>query len=53
MPALGCGLGSLEWKDVGKMMCSILHDIDIDVAIYLPRESEIDPMYLEAKYLLG
>jgi O-acetyl-ADP-ribose deacetylase (regulator of RNase III) len=52
MPALGCGLGSLEWKDVGKMMCSILHDIDIDVAIYLPRESEIDPMYLEAKYLL-
>lgn len=52
MPALGCGLGSLEWKDVGKMMCSILHDIDIDVAIYLPRESEIEPMYLEAKYLL-
>ncbi len=53
MPALGCGLGSLEWKDVGKMMCSILHDIDIDVAIYLPRESEIDPLYLEEKHLLG
>ncbi|HAC65685.1 MAG TPA: DUF4433 domain-containing protein [Cyanothece sp. UBA12306] len=52
MPALGCGLGKLDWSDVGPLMCSYLHGIGIDVAIYLPRERTIPPEYLEQSYLL-
>jgi O-acetyl-ADP-ribose deacetylase (regulator of RNase III) len=52
LPALGCGLGSLNWSDVGPLMCSYLHDIGIHVAIYLPREQETLPQYLEENYLL-
>ena len=40
MPALGCGLGGLDWKDVGPLMCKYLHGIGIPVAIYLPREQD-------------
>ena len=50
MPALGCGLGGLEWRDVGRLMCRYLHDIGISVAIYLPREHSIDRQYLTADY---
>jgi O-acetyl-ADP-ribose deacetylase (regulator of RNase III) len=53
LPALGCGLGGLEWADVGPLMCKYLHDIGIDVAIYLPRERAIDKRYLSDEYLLG
>jgi O-acetyl-ADP-ribose deacetylase (regulator of RNase III) len=53
MPALGCGLGGLEWSQVGPIMCRYLHDLGIPVAIYLPRERGIDPHYLKATYLLG
>lgn len=52
MPALGCGLGKLDWSDVGPLMCRYLHGIGIDVAIYLPRERKISPEYLEESYLL-
>jgi hypothetical protein len=52
LPALGCGLGNLTWSDVGPLMCRYLHDIGIHVAIYLPREQETLPQYLEEKYLL-
>jgi hypothetical protein len=52
-PALGCGLGGLRWEQVGPLMCRYLHDLGIDVAIYLPREREIDEQYLSEKYLLG
>jgi hypothetical protein len=52
MPALGCGLGKLEWKDVGPLMCKYLSRMDIDVAIYLPAEKIIPTEYFEAKYLL-
>jgi O-acetyl-ADP-ribose deacetylase (regulator of RNase III) len=52
-PALGCGLGGLRWEQVGPLMCRYLHDLGIDVAIYLPREREIDEHYLSEKYLLG
>lgn len=41
MPALGCGLGGLHWKEVGPLMCQYLHGIGISVAIYLPREHQI------------
>ena len=46
MPALGCGLGNLNWADVGPLMCKYLHGIGIQVAIYLPRERGIDSQYL-------
>ncbi|AFZ34936.1 Appr-1-p processing domain protein [Stanieria cyanosphaera PCC 7437] len=52
MPALGCGLGNLNWADVGRIMCRYLHGIEIPVAIYLPREHQIDPNYLTSDYLL-
>ena len=53
MPALGCGLGNLSWADVGPLMCKYLHGIEIQVAIYLPREHKINPQYLDKSYLLG
>jgi hypothetical protein len=53
MPALGCGLGGLEWSQVGPIMCRSLHGLGIPVAIYLPREQDIDPAYLKESYLLG
>ena len=53
MPALGCGLGGLNWKDVGPLMCKYLHGIGIPVAIYLPRERTIPQEYLTASHLLA
>ena len=53
MPALGCGLGGLDWKDVGPLMCKYLHGIGIPVAIYLPRERPIPPQYLTESHLLN
>ncbi len=52
MPALGCGLGRLDWKDVGPLMCKYLHGIGIPVAIYLPREGTIPQEYLNESHLL-
>jgi O-acetyl-ADP-ribose deacetylase (regulator of RNase III) len=53
MPALGCGLGNLNWSEVGPLMCRYLHNIGIPVAIYLPREHQIDSKYLTNDYLLN
>ena len=53
MPALGCGLGGLDWKDVGPLMCKYLHGIGFHVAIYLPRECTIRQEYLTESHLLG
>lgn len=52
MPALGCGLGNLNWSDVGPLMCRYLHNIGIQVAIYLPREHQINSNYLTNEFLL-
>ncbi len=52
-PALGCGLGGLNWSDVGPLMCRYLYDIGIPVSIYLPRERAIDKKFLSENYLLG
>lgn len=52
IPALGCGLGNLTWLEVGPLMCRYLHNIGINVAIYLPRETDIDQQYLTREYLL-
>ncbi len=53
MPALGCGLGGLHWKEVGPLMCQYLHGIDISVAIYLPREHQIETHYKTELHLLS
>jgi hypothetical protein len=52
MPALGCGLGKLEWSDVGPLICKYLGDINIPVSIYLPREQEIPDEQLTKEFLL-
>lgn len=52
MPALGCGLGGLDWKDIGPLMCKSLHRIGIPVEIYLPRERSIPQEHLSEAYLL-
>ena len=52
LPALGCGLGNLDWKDVGPIMCRNLAPLEIPVVIYLPREREIPQDYLSREYLL-
>ena len=36
-PALGCGLGGLEWEDVQSVMIEYLGGLDIPVEIYLPK----------------
>jgi O-acetyl-ADP-ribose deacetylase (regulator of RNase III) len=52
IPALGCGLGGLNWADMGPLMCKYLYGIGIDVAIYLPRERQIDRKFCSEAYLL-
>jgi hypothetical protein len=53
LPALGCGLGRLDWKDVGPLMCRYLKNFDINVAIYLPAERKISKEYLTKDFLLA
>jgi len=52
IPALGCGLGRLDWKDVGPLMCHYLKSLDINVAIYLPAERKISQEHLSKDFLL-
>ena len=52
LPALGCGLGKLNWKDVGPMMCRYLSNMDIQIIIYLPREKQIPENQLNSEFLL-
>ncbi len=52
-PALGCGLGRLEWRDVGPLMCRYLSEVDIPAQIYLPAEKKIPEEFLTGEYLLG
>jgi O-acetyl-ADP-ribose deacetylase (regulator of RNase III) len=52
LPALGCGLGWLEWQEVGPILCQYLATLDIPVQIYLPTEKEIPREYLTKEFLL-
>ena len=52
IPALGCGNGGLEWKDVGPIMCRYLDKMKILTHVYLP-EKVVSPQYLSNEYLLG
>lgn len=53
IPALGCGHGGLEWKDVGPLICRRLVSLGIPVDIYLPRATDLPASELSADYLLG
>lgn len=53
VPALGCGLGWLKWRDVGPLLCRYLSALDTQVAIYLPREKEVPEELLSKDFLLG
>ena len=52
LPALGCGLGNLEWKHVGPLMCKYLSQLTIPVFIYLPTEKKIPKRELDKDFLL-
>lgn len=54
MPALGCGLGGLKWRDVGPLMCQYLETLEVEsVAIYLPSEKQVKPQFLSSDFLLN
>lgn len=53
LPALGCGLGGLEWEKMGPLMCKYLSQMDIQTSIYLPQEQNIPVEFLTRKFLLG
>ena len=53
MPALGCGLGWLDWGIVGPLLCNYLQDLDIPVNLYLPVEKKIPDAQLSKNFLLG
>ena len=52
LPALGCGLGNLSWKDVGPLMTKYLHNVNKKVAIYLPVEG-VKEEYKTSSFLLN
>ena len=52
LPALGCGLGGLDWRDVGPLMCQYLSQTDLQSSIYLPLERPIPPEQLKPEFLL-
>ncbi len=53
MPALGCGLGWLDWGTVGPLLCNYLQELDIPVNLYLPVEKKIPDEQLSKDFLLG
>jgi O-acetyl-ADP-ribose deacetylase (regulator of RNase III) len=52
VPALGAGLGRLEWKQIGPVICQNLASLDIPVEVYLPAEKEIPSSELTRDFLL-
>ena len=52
LPALGCGLGGLDWKDVGPLMCKYLNQMNIKSCVYLPIEKKIPQEQLTHSFLL-
>jgi len=53
MPALGCGLGWLDWSTVGPLLCTALIELDIETWVYLPTEKRIPQDQLDKDFLLG
>lgn len=53
IPALGCGLGWLEWGYVGPILCKYLSKMEMPVKLYLPMERRIPEEQLSKEFLLG
>ncbi|TAK61124.1 MAG: DUF4433 domain-containing protein [Dehalococcoidia bacterium] len=53
LPALGCGLGNLSWRDVGPLMCTYLSQTSLCTWISLPSKPEPPPQELTPEFLLG
>ena len=55
LPSLGCGLGGLEWRQVGPLMCKYLNQMNQikHASVYLPAETEIPREQLEPSFLLN
>jgi O-acetyl-ADP-ribose deacetylase (regulator of RNase III) len=53
VPALGCGLGNLDWRDVGPLICRYLSKLAIPVEVYLPAERQVASDTLTREFLLG
>jgi len=53
IPALGCGLGGLEWREIVPLMCKYLSGLEMQVVIYLPQEKEVPDEFLAPDFLLG
>lgn len=53
LPALGCGLGGLDWKDIGPLMVKYLARMEVQASIYLPQGQTIPPEFLTPQFLLG
>jgi O-acetyl-ADP-ribose deacetylase (regulator of RNase III) len=53
IPALGCGLGWLDWRNVGPLICKYLATFDIPVSLYLPAEKKIQEEFLKKEFLLA
>ena len=53
LPALGCGLGGLNWKDIGPLMCKYLSELPVETCIiYLPTEGQTPDKYLSPEFLM-
>ena len=52
LPALGCGLGGLDWKEVGPLMCKYMSQLNIPVQIYLPAEKHVSNEQISKSFLL-
>ena len=52
LPALGCGLGGLSWKQAGPLMCRYLNKMDIKSWVYLPLENPPPSEQLDLEFLL-
>jgi len=52
LPALGAGLGGLEWKQIGPLICTYMSMVKIPVRVYLPAEKKIPEKYLSKDFLL-
>lgn len=50
IPALGCGNGGLDWKDVGPILYQHLSKMNIPIHLYLP-ERIVPEKYLTLEYL--
>ena len=53
VPALGCGLGGLDWGDVGPVIARYLDQLQIPATIYLPVEQRPPTEQLTKQFLLG